>query len=258
MKRIVPAALGLGLTLASLLVASPPVVRSGVAIHASLSGSKIYYSSANWSGYADTAAKPFTYVTGKWKEPFVTCDNTPPEAAAFWVGLDGWTSPTVEQGGTIAQCNDGSPTSYYAWWEMYPTNNITYLYQVYPGDQIQATVSYAKGIYKITVADLNKQHKRSETISTACAANVTCDNSSAEWIAEAPTYGTTIANLPEWNAPGNKLGFSGGFATSSGNKLAISKYAHTLIELYTGDLVAAPNSLGSQGQGFTDVWYAEN
>lgn len=34
--------------------------------------------------------------------------------ACFWVGLDGWGSPTVEQTGTAAYTSNGSVT-YFAW-----------------------------------------------------------------------------------------------------------------------------------------------
>jgi len=51
--------------------------------------------------------------------------------------FDGFNNGTVEQAGTAATCSYGAdPTpSYYAWWEMYPTNNIQVApLNVSPGD----------------------------------------------------------------------------------------------------------------------------
>ena len=79
--------------------------------------------STNWSGYAVTGTK-FTKATGSWIEPSVTCDKTTDtEWAAFWVGLDGYGSDTVEQTGTYALCRGGK-VEHAAWWEFYPTNDI--------------------------------------------------------------------------------------------------------------------------------------
>jgi hypothetical protein len=80
--------------------------------------------STNWSGYVDTNSGGHTYseVSGNWTEPTATCTSTNSDAA-FWVGLDGFTSATVEQAGTLAVCGDGT-ASYYTWWEMYPTDAL--------------------------------------------------------------------------------------------------------------------------------------
>jgi hypothetical protein len=89
--------------------------------------------SANWSGYADTN-DTYNSVASSWTEPTVNCANSggglggllgglgglgglfggPTAASAFWVGLDGFTSTSVEQIGTDSDCNAGTP-SYYAW-----------------------------------------------------------------------------------------------------------------------------------------------
>lgn len=51
--------------------------------------------------------------------PTVDCIVTPTSYSAFWVGLDGYSSKTVEQIGTEADCKGATP-SYYAWYEFYP------------------------------------------------------------------------------------------------------------------------------------------
>ncbi len=69
--------------------------------------------STNWSGYADDNSTGNTYstVTGNWTEPTVTCSGSTESLAAFWVGIDGFTSGSVEQDGTLAECYFGPPTT---------------------------------------------------------------------------------------------------------------------------------------------------
>jgi hypothetical protein len=58
-------------------------------------------------------------VSASWTEPSVSCAAGETSYSSFWVGLDGDTSSTVEQIGTSADCQNGTPT-YYACYEMYP------------------------------------------------------------------------------------------------------------------------------------------
>ena len=46
--------------------------------------------------------------------------------SSFWVGIDGYSSSSVEQLGTDSDCAGNTP-DYYAWWEMYPAGT-----QIYP------------------------------------------------------------------------------------------------------------------------------
>ena len=78
--------------------------------------------STNWSGYADTGSS-FSKVAASWTEPSATCSSGAEQLAAFWVGIDGYTSSSVEQDGTLIECYRGRAYQY-TWWEMYPTNSI--------------------------------------------------------------------------------------------------------------------------------------
>ena len=62
--------------------------------------------------------------------------------AAFWDGLDGYNSGSVEQTGTIGYCS-GATAKYYAWYEMYPAGSVVYSQPVAPGDEISASVVYS-------------------------------------------------------------------------------------------------------------------
>ena len=62
----------------------------------SVNGSSYY--SSNWSGYAVTgSAGSVTSPSGSWTVPAVTGSRFTTAYAAFWVGIDGFASNTVEQ-----------------------------------------------------------------------------------------------------------------------------------------------------------------
>src|SRR5215469_6635121 len=141
--------------------------------------------SLNWAGYADdnTAGTTYSTVTGNWSEPAVTCPAHGTQDAVFWVGIDGFSSGTVEQDGTLAQCNRGTAT-YFSWWEMFPTNSIQVVgSSVSPGDSISASVVRSGSTYTLKVTDATHPANSFSTTQT-CS---TCTNTSAEWIAEAPS-----------------------------------------------------------------------
>ena len=62
--------------------------------------------------------------------------------------------------------------SYYAWWEMYPTNDIQIAYGVFPGDFITASVTYASGKFKIVVNDTTTAHRHSFSTTQTCASGL--------------------------------------------------------------------------------------
>src|SRR5947209_6197519 len=93
--------------------------------------------SSNWSGYAVSGFGPYTSVSSSWTQPAVDCARTPTAWSAFWVGLDGDTTNTVEQTGTEADCSKGSAV-YYAWYEMYSKYPFSYAERVSAGDSFSA------------------------------------------------------------------------------------------------------------------------
>ena len=146
--------------------------------------------SNNWSGYAVTGSS-FTTAKGSWTVPTVNCTKTPNTYAAFWVGIDGWTSTTVEQTGTDSDC-DGKSPSYYAWYEFYPNpSELISSVAVAPGDQMSASVTYSGTEFTITITNetTGKSYSKSGKVSGA-------KRSSAEWIAEAPCCTNSGGILP--------------------------------------------------------------
>jgi hypothetical protein len=173
--------------------------------------------SANWSGYVVTHAG-VQLVHARWVVPAATCTaNDPnPQDTSFWVGIDGWSDRTVEQAGTDVSCAPHSSTpSYVAWWEMYPTNAVQPVFAVSPGDHIDASVTFANGSFVLKVKDLSSG--RAFTQARKCGAGLTCKRTSAEWIAESPSYGTVLADLAvynTWKPTGMTMTVTGGPAAT--------------------------------------------
>ena len=142
------------------------------------SGNRTISYSSNWSGYAVTGST-FTTATATWVQPKASCSSGDGDTdMSPWVGLDGYTSSTVEQTGTSADC-DGSTVDYYAWYEMYPSNYVTIAETVKAGDSFTGTVTNTTGTtYKLTLTD------NTEDWTYSTSKKLSADNSSAEAVLE--------------------------------------------------------------------------
>ncbi len=110
--------------------------------------------SGNWSGYAVESPSQFTEVLGSWVQPTAKCTSLGRTYGAFWVGLDGYTSSSVEQLGTDSDCKNVNSPTYYAWYEMYPAASVTISttqYPVKPGDTMTASVTRAGTSYTLSL-----------------------------------------------------------------------------------------------------------
>jgi hypothetical protein len=144
--------------------------------------------SENWAGYAATgAANSFTSVSSSWAQPAVNCDGAAGTFSAFWVGLDGDGTPTVEQTGTEADCADGT-ASYQGWYEIFPNAPVFFPSPVQPGDAMSASVvSDGNGTFTLTLSDSTQGWQQSTQ-----QAEAGVQLGSAEVIAEAPSNGTVL------------------------------------------------------------------
>jgi Peptidase A4 family len=133
--------------------------------------------SHNWSGYATTSGT-YNSVSASWVQPTAHCGSGA-TWSAFWVGIDGYKSDTVEQTGSEADCNAGR--KYSAWYEMYPANPVTFSNTVSPGDQFTASVTASGDNFTLTISDITQgwTHTIDKSLKGA-------KKSSAEVIAEAP------------------------------------------------------------------------
>lgn len=225
--------------------------------HAPRLGGISHSTSTNWSGYAVTAPTPFTDVKGSWVEPSVSCSGTtsggPGKSkktqssySSFWIGLDGYSSSTVEQTGTDSDCN-GATASYYAWYEFYPAYPVNFSNPVQPGDAISAEVRDASGVMTLTISDTTR--KWTQTVSQS---DKGYKLTSAEWIAEAPSGGGVLplANFGTVN-------FSNASATGGGNAGSISAFTYDPLTMVTssGQTKASPSTLGDGGTSFSVKWF---
>jgi len=202
--------------------------------------------STNWSGYADTGSG-YSTVTGKWTEPSATCTSQT-SLAAFWVGIDGFTSSSVEQDGTLIECYLGT-AYYFTWWEMYPTNAIQVVGDTLrPGDSITASVVRSGSSYTLKVTDSSRSGD-SFTTTQSCSG---CANSSAEWIAEAPSGSAGVYPLSDFHS------WSLGSATvkSGSTTGVISTFPDDEITMIdsSGNVEAQPGALNGSGNGFGVTW----
>ena len=213
--------------------------------------------SYNWSGYAATG-KGFSSVSGRWTVPRVTCTATTTYSSQ-WIGIDGYNSNTVEQDGTEADCFSG--TAYYgAWYEMYGDNAVnegaevalsTSKYPVSPGDAMTATVSLSGSTWTLAIADTTKSWNYSIPIASPSPAP---ERSSAEWIAERPEVGGSLAALSDFGS----VSFTGASATDGTTSGPISAFAFQPLEMVESTLLAAPGPLDPTGESFTSTWYASS
>lgn len=204
--------------------------------------------SSNWSGYAATGQK-FSDVKGSWVQPSVTCPSRGAQYASFWVGLDGYSSDTVEQIGTDSDCRGRNRPSYYAWYEMYPSGSVEVPLSVAPGDSLSAEVAASGSAYTLTITD-----SRSGTYMTTQALSGAAD-SSAEWIAEAPeicSFTCTLASLADFGT----LSVTSAAATDGSTTGAISAFSNSEIVMETsnGTVRAQPSTLTAGGAVFSDTW----
>jgi len=143
----------------------------------------------NWAGYADSGSnEKYSMVKSSFIQPTLTCDKTAKgyQVTVFWDGIDGFANGTVEQGGTEGYCHNGKGPFYDTWWEQYPKNDIQDVgTTVHAGDRIAVSVVRNGTEYTVKVTDATRR-PNSFTHSFSCPSS-TCADTSAEWIAEAPT-----------------------------------------------------------------------
>jgi hypothetical protein len=203
--------------------------------------------STNWAGYADTGSS-FSKVSASWTEPTPSCSSDAEQLAAFWVGIDGYSSSSVEQDGTLIECYEGS-TYQYTWWELYPTNDIQVVGEtVAAGDRITASVVRSGTSYTLAVTDSTHT---ADSFSTTKTSSGDAD-SSAEWIAEAPSSGSSIyplAHFSTWTA-------SNASATEGSTTGTISSFADDELTMIdnSSHVKAQPGSLNSGGNSFAVTW----
>ena len=216
--------------------------------------------SSTWAGYAvvTSISSPqkgvVSDVNGSWTVPTVDCAMTPNAYASFWIGIDGYSSGTVEQIGTESDCSSGS-ARYYAWYEMYPRYDVELNMKISPGDTAAAEVQYlGGGSFNLTITDTSTGASSSTTQKSTNAAR-----SSAEWIAEAPSSSSGRATHTLPLADFGTVTLQGAHATLSGHNGTISDSAWQCdrIDLVSssGSYKTVTSALSTDGTSFSVEWY---
>jgi hypothetical protein len=220
-----------------------PMIRAGHGTPPMIahSGAKNAAESSNWSGYAANGGT-YNSVSANWTQPTATC-STGTQYAAFWVGLDGYSSDSVEQTGTDSDCASGSP-DYYGWYEMYPANPVYYNNPVSPGDSLSASVTVSGSNYTLVLTDHTQGWTQTQHISESGLSD-----SSAEAIIEAPCCTASGGPLPLANF--GTIPFSS--VTVNGSPISNSSPTEIIMVDSSGrdkDHISS----SSDGNSFTGTW----
>lgn len=218
-----------------------------------------------WAGYAVTGTE-FTYVQGSWIVTAVDCTKTPNTDSSEWVGIDGWSSNTVEQIGTDADCNGETPF-YYVWYEFYPLNTVVIRdVSIAAGDKFSASVTY-EGSNEYLVALTNEttgQGFSKEVAFKGADGSGVPPRNSAEWIEEmdgnklsdfgVDSFGTLFTGISTGVDEATDSSISGTIADFGS---VVQKSISTQTGSSTGKDTAVPSALASDGASFTVAWKAE-
>jgi hypothetical protein len=201
--------------------------------------------STNWSGYAATGGNgAFKSVSASWTEPKATCNGT--KYAAFWVGLDGFASDSVEQTGTDSDCSGRTP-EYYGWYEMYPADPVNFSNAVSPGDSFTASVTFSgTETYTLVLKDVTKGWTQTITKNQSGL-----DRSSAEVITEAPSSESGVLPLADFGT----VSYSA--STANGTSLAAQSPTEIIMIDNSNRDKDSTSAIGSGG-AFSNTWIRAN
>jgi Peptidase A4 family len=204
--------------------------------------------SLNWSGYASHSPRKhlFHSVSASWIQPRARCAaSTGDEFAAFWVGLDGFRSTSVEQIGTDSDCVGTTP-KYYGWFEMFPKAPVGFKNPVMPGDHMSASVTFT-GVEKYTLVLKDATRHWTHTV---VRRNATLARSSAEIITEAPSSLTGVLPLADFGTVR--------FSLARINGTVLNKEKPSRIVMVENTPAALPldstSLLGNAGGAFSNTW----
>jgi hypothetical protein len=210
-------------------------------------GRQFQEQSTNWSGYAVTGSNgAFSSVSSSWTEPTATCSSRSDQYAAFWVGLDGYNSDSVEQTGTDSDCAGRTP-DYYGWYEMYPANPVYFSNTVEPGDHISASVTFSgTATYKLVLTDSTRGWTQTITKNESGL-----DRSSAEVITEAPSSETGVLPLADFGT----VNYTG--SDANGTSMGSQSPTDIIMVDSSGRQEDSTSSMSSSG-AFSNTWLRSN
>ena len=148
---------------------------------------------SSWSGYAVTAAKPYTSASATWRVPNVSYDggSTPYgyEYALNWVGVGGYGDATLLQLGTEEVVSTSGAKTFYTWYELYPAVSQNAGLAVKAGDTITASLQCTANCspsqtqtWALSITDNTTGARWSQSVQYHSSM------ASAEWVIEPPYY----------------------------------------------------------------------
>jgi hypothetical protein len=218
-----------------------------------------------WAGYAVTGSA-FTQVQGSWIVTAVDCTKTPNTDSSEWVGIDGWSSNTVEQTGTDADCNGKTPF-YYVWYEFFPLNTVVITdVSIAPGDKFSASVTYdGDDEYTVSITnDTTGQSFSKEVEFKGAGGSGAPHRNSAEWIEEMD--GNELSDFGVDPFGEFYTGVSGGTDSATDSSIsgpindfgsAVQRSISTKNGTSGSKDTAVPSPLASDGASFTVTWKSE-
>jgi len=201
--------------------------------------------STNWSGYALHGGK-YRNISATWIEPKATCTTARHKYAAFWVGLDGYSSTSVEQTGTDSDCTGKTPT-YYGWYEMFPAAPVFFKTQVKAGNEMSASVTFSgTDTYTLVLKNLSRGWTHTIVKHEAGLAR-----SSAEVITEAPSSSSGVLPLADF---GTVL-----YSSCRVSGISLRKLGPTrIVMIDAGGLAKDSTSVIGSGNKFHNTWIRSN
>jgi hypothetical protein len=234
--------------------------------------------SSNWAGYALTrtnasgTATSYSNVVGSWVQPKVTCTARQPSYSAFWVGLGGFSddAQALEQIGTESNCDTRGRPVYAAWYEIVPAPSIPIAMKMAPGDRMTAAVLVQGTQVTLQLTNTTRHIRVTRRVTVQQP-----DQTSAEWIAEAPSSCSSSGQcrtLPL--ADFGTVSFARAAATGDGHAGTISDPAWQATPVELAELGqdgldpsfagmqpplatsgASPGPLSADGRGFAVAWH---
>lgn len=214
-------------------------------------------SSTNWSGYvaqtnlSHSIKNSVSAVSASWIVPTIKTSANG-ASSSVWVGIDGYSSSSVEQIGTDHDWSNGAQ-QHYAWFEMYPAGSYAINgFPVNPGDVISASVTYI-GNKTFVMTIINDTKKVTFTVPTSYTKSSTALRNCAEWVIEAPYLNTILplsnfGTIYMWGCMATINGINGPIGNSAWQNIGIEMVTNSGA---VKDLVSA--LLPDKGSFFT-IW----
>jgi Peptidase A4 family len=202
--------------------------------------------SGSWAGYYLSGADgAFTSVSASWTEPAAACASGDQDVA-FWVGLDGISSDSVEQIGSQADCTSGT-ASYAGWYDMYPAAPVYFSNVLKPGDALTASVTFSgTKTYTLVLTDSTQGWTKTATVAEAGPTR-----SSAEIVTSGPGASGSSPTLTDFG----KITYTG--CTVNGTSMGTQSPVKVTMVDDKGNVMVLPGAMTSAGK-FTNTWERGN